>query len=1554
MTKHIIKSQTMKTLLIILLFATSLCYAQPAITNPTPLSVCDNDSDGLSVFNLTSKNNEILGSLLASNHTVSYHETFTDATIGVNSLGSNYSNINPFNQVVYVRVIENSDPANPSTAVLELVVNPLPIISPTPVSLTVCDAYILPALPSNQNYFTGPNGTGTILFAGDAITSTQTIYILAQSGTNPLCTAEESFVVTIIATPVTPNPSNVIACQAYTLPALPFGQSYHSVSGGNPATEIPAGTLITSTQTIYILAQSGTTPNCTSEASFVVTIGALPTFNTPSDLIQNDPDGTAVFDLQSQIPLITTDPNYVISFYETFTSAQAGANPISNGNVYMNISNPQTIWATINDPVTGCFSITNFDLIVNDNPFPITNPTPLQICDDNNDGFAVFDLSTKNFEILGALPAIDYTVQYYPTLIDSNNGTNEITGVTGYFNMAPFNQTVYVRVTELATSEFSTTTLQLIVNPLPTFVSPSNYTVNDSPYDGFALFDLTTKIPEISQGSNVIIEFYSSLLDAQNGTNPIANPSNYINSSNPQTIGVRVIDPATGCSSITSFDLIVNNSNPIPINNPTSLEVCDDNNDGFGVFNLDSKNSEILGSLSSSLYTVSYHENIFDAEMDGTGILSPYINTSPFIQTVAVRVEENANSSVFSTTFLTIRVRPIPLITTPIPNLTVYENPTDGVATFNLTLQSDYITNGNPSTNVAYYTSEADAYAQINQLPTPTAFTGTNTQIIWVNAQNIYGCFDVASFVLNVTDSANIIIFPDSNFKAKLLTSSPTNQVAYSGSGYVKIDANNDNEIQFTEAAVIDSLNVENANIIDVTGIAGFSNLKKFNCSNNQIVTLNLTSINTLLDLFCSNNSLTTLSVNGLSNLQNLYCSLNDLNTLDVSTNINLRNLDVKNNTIVALNTTNLTLLEYLDCSSNQLTNLNVSTNVNLKNFFCSFNALTSLNVSTLPLLEMLYLNHNQITNLQFGANTLLFELYCFNNNLTSLNTSNLIGLSYLDCSNNQISSLDVSQNSNLSQLRCLNNLLTTLDCSMNSSLNVLSLLNNPNLQTLFIKNGVNELNADSLLGCPNLTYICADDNQIPTIAASYPLITINSFCTFNPGGNFNTITGTAIIDSNNNGCNSSDSTMPYLGLNISLNGVSTNTSVYTNGLGIYNLFTTFPGIYQLAPNLENPTYFNISPIDIDSNTINDLTILQNICITPNGSYPDVEVVLAPIDAARPGFNASYELVYKNKGNQTLSGTLTLNYNDSVLDYVSATTAPTSQTTGIINWNYSNLQPFENRSIGLVLNVNSPVETPAVNIGDILTFTTTITPIVGDEIPADNTFVFNQTVVGSYDPNDITCLQGDTVSPSEIGNYLHYVINFENTGTYYAENVVVQDIIDTTQYDISSLQILNASHNMDARINGNKVEFVFQNINLAAVAGNPPVGGHGNVLFKIRSKSNLVTGDQVIKKASIFFDYNAPIITNDAETTYTSLNNGGFNPDVSLSVYPNPTSSILNISSDNTIESIELYDIQGRILEKSFQNSNAVILDISNRQSGVYFLKITSDKGSKVEKVVKK
>jgi hypothetical protein len=262
------------------------------------------------------------------------------------------------------------------------------------------------------------------------------------------------------------------------------------------------------------------------------------------------------------------------------------------------------------------------------------------------------------------------------------------------------------------------------------------------------------------------------------------------------------------------------------------------------------------------------------------------------------------------------------------------------------------------------------------------------------------------------------------------------------------------------------------------------------------------------------------------------------------------------------------------------------------------------------------------------------------------------------------------------------------------------------------------------------------------------------------------------------------------------------------------------------------------------------------------------------------------------------------------------------------------------------MQINAPTDVTPVNIGDELTFTAVILPQAGDENVQDNTFVFNQTVVGSYDPNDITCLEGDVVPPSQIGNYLHYFIRFENTGTAVAENIVVNTEIDSNQFDSSSLQLLSTSHEAYIRMNGNKIEFIFQNIALES-------GGHGNILLKLKSNSTLEIGDSVANKANIYFDYNFPVETNNAETIFQSLGISTPILDSLLSIYPNPVNEVVQIKSKINIKSIELYDIQGRLLQTQLVNSFSTELNLLQRANGMYFIKINTDKGSKVEKLVK-
>src|SRR5690606_5250151 len=193
-----------------------------------------------------------------------------------------------------------------------------------PADVTACDSYTLPALTTG-NYYTGTGGTGTMLAAGDAITSTQTLYIYAETGTTPNCFDENSFVVTINTTPIVDAPSDITACNEYALPALTNG-TYYTGAGGT-GTTLAAGDMITSTQTLYVYAETGTTPNCFAENSFVVTIDACTIAVTASaDLATICDDAGAAVTLTATPSPATAVGTYSYSWTEQGDATVLGTN----------------------------------------------------------------------------------------------------------------------------------------------------------------------------------------------------------------------------------------------------------------------------------------------------------------------------------------------------------------------------------------------------------------------------------------------------------------------------------------------------------------------------------------------------------------------------------------------------------------------------------------------------------------------------------------------------------------------------------------------------------------------------------------------------------------------------------------------------------------------------------------------------------------------------------------------------------------------------------------------------------------------------------------------------------------------------------------------------------------------------------------------------------------------------------------------------------------------------------------------------------------------------
>lgn len=358
----------------------------------------------------------------------------------------------------------------------------------------------------------------------------------------------------------------------------------------------------------------------------------------------------------------------------------------------------------------------------------------------------------------------------------------------------------------------------------------------------------------------------------------------------------------------------------------------------------------------------------------------------------------------------------------------------------------------------------------------------------------------------------------------------------------------------------------------------------------------------------------------------------------------------------------------------------------------------------------------------------------------------------------------------------------------------------------------------------------------------------------------YNRILGTTKYSDSNVDCETTNFIIPNIKISSS-NGINFFTS-FSNGNGDY-MISVKQGTSTFAPKPDS-SLFTFSPTESSHNFTQTGQLLeQDFCIKPsNNEVNDINLILVPLDNPRPGFNSKYELVYQNKGNTIASGTIQLEFDKVRATLLSTSMIPESETESLLEWNFTELTPYEKRKIQLVFNVDPP---PTANINETLKFKNNIASLETDAEPDDNNFELYQTIIGSYDPNDKTVLEGKYISIHEIGNYLNYVIRFQNTGTASAINVRIEDEL-SPNLDWDTFEPIEMSHTGSIQItNGNFVEFIFNNINLPD-KGTDETESNGYVAFRIKPKSDAIIGDIIEGKAGIYFDYNPPIITNTLTT----------------------------------------------------------------------------------------
>ncbi|GDX52446.1 hypothetical protein LBMAG27_14930 [Bacteroidota bacterium] len=165
----------------------------------------------------------------------------------------------------------------------------------------------------------------------------------------------------------------------------------------------------------------------------------------------------------------------------------------------------------------------------------------------------------------------------------------------------------------------------------------------------------------------------------------------------------------------------------------------------------------------------------------------------------------------------------------------------------------------------------------------------------------------------------------------------------------------------------------------------------------------------------------------------------------------------------------------------------------------------------------------------------------------------------------------------------------------------------------------------------------------------------------------------------------------------------------------------------------------------------------------------------------------------------------------------------------------------------------------SANSGDPLCLEIIVSPDAGDNHISNNHFIHCFQVVNSYDPNEKEVSPvGSLVYP--FNDWLTYTIHFQNTGTAPAQHIQVLDTLDA-DLDASTFQLLSYSHAPMVQLFGSNVKFNFPNINLPDSTTDAEAS-KGYVSYRVKPLANLPLGTTIENTASIYFDFNSPIVTN--------------------------------------------------------------------------------------------
>ena len=416
------------------------------------------------------------------------------------------------------------------------------------------------------------------------------------------------------------------------------------------------------TETVYARIQNSSNADCYAITDFDLVVKAAPTLHLATDwtVCDTDADGLYTFDLLQKDGEIYNgqDPSvFTVAYFGSQADADANLNAIGPG--YTNTNPVETIYYRIhNTAYPECYETGNFMIEVIAGVTANT-PADLEVCDNDNDGFHVFDLSATEAEIIGGQNAGSISISYHRSQSDAENNVNALP--LDYTNGNAYSETVYVRAENTADGScYDTTTFAVRVFDSPVLRTVEDWQVCDDDNDGSYSFDLALKDAEILGGQSATdfsITYYLSDADAQTGQNALT--GSFDNTANPQSIYYRIENNATNACFVTDSFALQVFVTPTAYT-PVAITACDSNETGIQIFDLSTKDIEVLGGQDASIYEVAYFANVDDAANNRNALPKTNYQNTALQQTIYARIHATAFPQCHDITSFSLRINPLP------------------------------------------------------------------------------------------------------------------------------------------------------------------------------------------------------------------------------------------------------------------------------------------------------------------------------------------------------------------------------------------------------------------------------------------------------------------------------------------------------------------------------------------------------------------------------------------------------------------------------------------------------------------------------------------------------------------------------------------------------------------------------------------------------------------------------------------------------------------------------------------------------------------------------